>query len=468
MSLLEAARRSLRGRLSLSLVAGLVAVLAVSFSALHVLIRDELYLHLDNDLDARMRAVAQYAVERPGRESVAEYMPEFRTRAHKDFFQIWDGAGRVLARSNSSDGRDLPRLEAVVGRPTYRDLELPDGHSGRAVAQLFTLPDSDARKALTVVTATETENLDRLESRVHFLLLFVAAAMIAAMLAITLYSIRSGLKPVADFARSLETIDPDDPRARLDAGPLPSELLPVASSFSALLSRLLEALARERRYARNVAHELRNPLAEMRLLADVGSSSRDTAECHAAIRDIGAAATEMEQIVEALMALTRYEAGLESPQPEPVDLCAELRRQARALIAAAELRELTLKLVLPGEVWVYTDSALVHRLLANLLGNAVSHSPRGSTIEATLAGNGDVNFANPAPHLRSEDLPRLGERFLRIDNGNKGSHAGLGLSLASAIAKVLGLSFGLRLREDGNFVATVGGFRALGEPERPC
>jgi signal transduction histidine kinase len=161
------------------------------------------------------------------------------------------------------------------------------------------------------------------------------------------------------------------------------------------------------------------------------------------------------------MALTRYEAGLESPQPEPVDLCAELRRQARELSVAAEKRTLTLALDGPGEVWVYTDSALAHRLFANLLGNAVAHSPRGSTVHVTLDPEGIVTVANPAPHLHAADVPRLGERFYQIGSGDKGSHAGLGLSLAQAIAKVLGLSLRLALRDDGCLVASLRGFRPL-------
>lgn len=461
MWLLEAARGSLRGRLAVGLGTGALLVLTMSFVALHVLIRDELYRHLDEDLQGRMRAVAEYAATHPGGEDVAEFMPQFRTRAHKDFFQIWDAVGATLVRSDSSAGRDLPRPDAVTGGPIYHDLTLPDGHRGRAVAQVFELPSGDPRGSLTVVTAAEVENLEALEGRIHVMLFVVALASVVALLSIATYLIGRGLRPVADFARSVELVDLDDPATKLDTGPLPSELRPVAMSFSALLNRLLEALARERRYARNVAHELRNPLTEMRLLADVGAGSPDVAECRTAIRDIGAAAAEMEQTVESLLALTRYEAGLESPQPEPMDLCAELRRQAHAVSGAAEQRSLTLSSHLPDEVWVYTDSMLVHRLLANLIGNAVSHAPPGSAVEVTLAAGGDVAIANPAPHLRPEDVPRLTEHFLRVQNGNHGSHTGLGLPLALAIAKVLGLKLALDLREDGCLVATVSGFVKL-------
>ena len=463
MSLLDSARRSLRGRLALGLFAGMGLVLTAGFVALHVLIRDDLYGHFDLELERKMSAVAAYAADHPGAEDVAEYMPQFRTRAHEDFFQIWDARGHTLSRSDSSAGRDLPRLGSVVGRPTYHDLTLPDGHRGRAVAQSFALPEADARGLLSVVTAEEIENLDRLERRIHVLLFIAAIVTLAAMLLIAWYSVQRGLRPVEDFARSLESVDPDDPAAHLDAGPLPDELRPVAASFSALLGRLMEALARERRYARNVAHELRNPLAEIRLLADVGSGSTDSEAMQHAVREIGATAAEMQQIVESLLALTRYEAGLEIPQPEPVDLSAELRRQMSALSGAAEQQSLTMEVDAPAEAWIHTDSALLPRLLANLLGNAVSHAPRGSVVQVNLSPAGELSVSNPAPRLSAGDVPRLGERFFRIGNGKHGSHAGLGLSLATAIAKILGLSLRLTLGDDGQLVAAIDGFQLLAQ-----
>jgi len=444
-----------------------VIVLSLSFIALHIVIRGELYAHVDKDLSRRLHAVAGYASEHPGSESVTEFMPQFRTRAHEDFFQIWDGRGNTLARSDSSAGRDLPRLESAVGRPTYHDLDLPDGHRGRAVAESIALPAGDPRRVLTVVMAEEIENLESLESRIHFVLVLVALATIVAMLTISRYSVLRGLRPVDDLARELERVNPEDPQSRLDAGSLPGELRPMAVSFAAVLNRLLDALAREKRYARNVAHELRTPLAEMRLLADVGSSGQDPDAMRAAIRDIGVTAAEMERIVDSLLALTRYEAGLESPQPEPIDLCAELRQQVGAMTAAADQHGLTFKLDLPGEFWVHADSMLVRRLVANLLGNAIAHTPHGSAVTVRFGPGGELQFINPAPQLVAADVPRLTERFFRISTGNGGSHAGLGLSIAAAIAKVLGLRLELSLQDDGYLVVAISGFRTLDLAGRP-
>jgi two-component system sensor histidine kinase QseC len=390
-------------------------------------------------------------------------MPQFRTREHEAYFQVWDAAGRTLAKSDSSGGKDLPRLDGAGGERTFRDLVLPDGHKGRAVSESVPLPPGDVRGVIHVLMAAEVEGIEALENRIHFILLGGAAVTILAALGIARYSVVRGLRPVEDFARSLEKVDLDDPAATLDAGPLPGELQPVATRFSVLLNRLLEGLARERRYARNVAHELRNPLAEMRLLADLGSSGVDEATLRTSMREIGASAAEMQQIVESLMALTRYEAGLEKSQIEPVELCGELEKQLAAFAAMAEQRAMRIERDLPDESWVLTDSALLKRLVANLLGNAIAHAPSGSPVTLGLDAKRVLRIANPAPQLRAADVPRLRERFFRIGEADGGSHAGLGLSLAVALARVLDLRLELSLREDGWLEATVHGFRSLGD-----
>ena len=462
MSSSEAAPRSLHGRLALSLLIGTVTVLGIVFFALHLVIRGAMYDHLESELVLRMRAVASYAVAHPGKESIAEFMPRFRTRAHQDFFQVWDSSGRTLARSDSSSGRDLPRLDAQAGSPTYHELTLPDGHRGRAVTEIFPLPEGDTRGVLHIVTAEETERLDALEQSIHFMLLIGALAAILATLLTARRSVMHALQPVDDFSASVAHVQLDDPVARLQTAALPSELQPIANSFTTLLDRLLGALAREKRYARNVAHELRNPLAEMRLLAEAAAAARNPDKAHAAILEIQESTGELEKVVDSLLALTRYEAGIESPQPEPVDLCQNLRRQVESVRGRAEQRQLQIELELPAECWVYTDSTLAGRLFSNLLGNAMAHAPHGTTVRVCAAPNGDVEIANAAPLLTAADMPRLGERFYRVAvEGAENGHAGLGLSLATAMARVLGVNLAFTLRDDGWLVVKLSGFQAL-------
>jgi two-component system sensor histidine kinase QseC len=461
MSLRERALGSLAGRLILSLSAAIIGSLAIWLFVFHILVRNELYGRFDDALVAHMHALAAYMVQSPGAEGIAEFMPEFRTQAHQDYFQAWDAAGKVLALSDSSAGRELPRLVAITASPTFYDIELPDGHRGRAALQNFAVPEGDARQLITIAMAAEITPLTELEQRLHLFILVCSLATVVVAVSIAFISIRRSLQPVERLSRSVSAIDLDNPGATLDIAELPRELKPVAGKIQVMTQKLIQALARERRFSRNVAHELRTPLAEARMLAEVGAIAENAEQARKSFDEIGKATQELEQIVEALLSLSRFESGIQKPEPEPVDLVTEIRRHADRLQGAARARGLALLLDVAEEAWVYVDVALVRRLLANLLGNAVAHAPVGATIHVRLLRDGSFSIDNPAPQLHEADLPHLGERFFRIHSGAGGTHAGLGLSLATAVARILGLKMQLSLTPEQHLVASVTGFKAL-------
>lgn len=462
MSLLERARSSLKGRLLISLALGLGLSVVSGFFLLHVLIRDELYDQLDSEILLHLDGIAEFAVANPGREDTAEFDPEFRARAHQDYFQVWDGEGRVLARSDSSAGRDLPIPAAGAGRTTVPyGLALPDGHRGRAIARSIVLAPDDPRGSLTVVMAAETETLDALEARVHRLLALGAASIVLVGLLVTNWSVNRGLAPVRKLARIAETVDPSDSTFELQTEGLPTELRPVASKLGSLVERLFAALARERRFSRNVAHELRNPLAEVRMLADVGAMTASLEDARGRMGEIRDTTKELEEIVRSLLTLARIESGRENPETEPIDLVAEVRRELAHAPPDGAAGAPRLELRLPAEHWILADPSLLKRLLTNITGNALQHAPRESTVEIGIDEHGVLSVSNEAPQLTEADIPRLSERFFRIETPDDAVHAGLGLSLAQAIAGVLGLRFELRLTTGRRLVASVSGFQRL-------
>jgi two-component system heavy metal sensor histidine kinase CusS len=189
------------------------------------------------------------------------------------------------------------------------------------------------------------------------------------------------------------------------------------------------------------------------------AGSLDEARRH--LQEIGASSTELEQIVESLLALARYESGRERPQPEPIDLAGEVHRQLELLGRTIRQRSLAVRSAMPREHWVLADSSLLQRLIANITSNATAHAPPGSEVRVEIDGTGRLVIVNDAPNLKPGDLPRLGERFYRIDTGNGMTHAGLGLSLAHGIAGLLGLELELRLGDDQRLFVTLSGFEPL-------
>ncbi|HSN72008.1 MAG TPA: histidine kinase dimerization/phospho-acceptor domain-containing protein [Steroidobacteraceae bacterium] len=453
---------SLRSRLLIMMSLALALTLSVGFVGLHDLVRDRIYEIAWESLEKRRTALAEFAAQNPGGESAADEMLEFRSKSHEDFFEIRDGTGRLLARSASSAGRDLaPPPTSAAGTPLRYHLQLPDGHDGIATWGTVGLPPGDERGRLVITVARETAALVLLERRIHTAMVAVAVASILATLLATAYVIGRGLEPVDRLARSAESIDPDGPRRSLDAGRLPKELSTLEQKLGTLLNRLFDARDRERRFTRSVAHELRTPLAEIRMIAEVGGMSSSVEETRASLREVSTAAGELQQIMDTLLALARYESGQEEPQAEPADIAALVRQQALRLEPQARSRSLSIDCTVPRERWAITDSSLLSRLLANLIGNAVAHAPEGSTVAVQLPERGPLTITNRAPDLTVEDVRRLGERFHRGGSGNGPGHAGLGIPLANAIAAVSHLQVTYRLDANNVFAAAIDGFCEL-------
>lgn len=452
---------SMRTRLVLSLMLGVVVPVAVLFFALDWLIDRELYGRFDAALLERARAMAAVMQVRSTQASRAErWWPEFSKGGHTDYYQVWDTSGRTLLRSDTLEGRNI-RHPASASQPLFYDTELPDGHAGRAVILRVSMSDTAPR---VLVVASEREALDQLENRLHFMLVTGVGAALVAVMVLTALALRRGLRPLADFADSAARLSADPAAPPPPSSSLPAELVPVGRTLERAMATLVEALEQERRFAHSVAHELRTPLAEARSLTELALRRHPDEAARADLRSVLDSLSGMSRSVEGLLALTRYEAGLATPALEPVDLATVIRDQCAPLRDTAALRRLSLDLDVPGEIWVMTDMALIERVIANLLANAVQYSPEGSrvTVRATDGEAGPrLVVANPAPALTEGDLARLGERYFRkTPSEDPANHAGLGLALTRALTRLLELDLHFRL-EAGSIEVELGGFKPL-------
>ena len=208
----------------------------------------------------------------------------------------------------------------------------------------------------------------------------------------------------------------------------------MAAALEAKISALAAAEARERRFTANVAHELRTPLTalvgEASLLAEhldaLPPESRRPAEL--LVADIG----RLRRLVEELMEISRFDAGAESVQGEPVDLVALAGAIARA-------RGLNAPVSSSGsEVVVASDPRRIERILANLVDNALEHGGDPVAIRVSVdGGSGSVEVADHGPGIPPDHLPHLFDRFYKA-GAARGGGAGLGLAIAQENARLLG------------------------------
>jgi two-component system sensor histidine kinase MtrB len=205
----------------------------------------------------------------------------------------------------------------------------------------------------------------------------------------------------------------------------------MAAALETKISALAAAEARERRFTANVAHELRTPLTalvgEASLLSehldDLPPAARRPAEL--LVADIG----RFRRLVEELMEISRFDAGAESVQAEPVDLGA---------LAGAIARARGLDVAAAGEVVVASDPRRIERVVANLVDNAMEHGE--GPVEIRVSGDGTIGLvevADRGPGIPPEHVPNLFDRFYKADSA-RGGGAGLGLAIAQENAHLLG------------------------------
>jgi two-component system sensor histidine kinase QseC len=460
--------RSLRGRLIAWLLAGTGLLLMVAGLFLDRTISSRLRQDFDADLIAEARSVMAVTEQQDGEvalELSAGLMPEFETATRPDYFQLWVDGGRVLARSPSLGGRDLPRSAEPSGRFRFAGLTLPDGRRGRRVEIAFrpqVEPDDEktalsglpaTRSSATLVVARGSEDLDAFLASLHLMLALFSLGLLLGSAVLVKTVATFALRPLDELARRLEVIDAGSLGETVVIDGAPTELVPTIEHLNGLLARLAGSFERERMFSANLAHELRTPLAELRAVTDVALKwPDDTASLLGALDEVRGIGLQMEKVVVNLLALARCDGGQHTVHLSKVPLRQVAEGCWAAVAAEAEARGLTAALEIPAELAIVTDREKLELILSNLLANAVAYGSPGSRITGSAAasdGRLTLRVANRTAELAPEDLPHLFDRFWRKDAARSdGQHVGLGLSLVAALCDLLGFSTEARLRDD--------------------
>jgi len=464
---------SLRGRLSAYLLLGVGGLLVATGLVLSLVISHWQEGELEATLLAKARVLETLTKLRPGHvelDFTDAVMPEFQAPENPEYFELWLGDGSVLERSGSlrsgEKNQDLVRDVLQTSEVRFQDLDLPDGRPGRLVQINFEprvdqqaglleemAPKTSSRSrrhSVNLVVAKSREDLDTRLRNFHLALVCAIPLLLGAIAVLVNISLRIGLRPLDEVTLQVQGLDARTLDARLRISSPPAELLPVIDQLNALLERLQQAFDRERRLSSNVAHELRTPIAELRSLAEVGSHWPDKREMVLQFfDDVHAISLQMEKTVSHLLALARFDSGLEIARKTQVHLEAVVDTAWRHQAREAAKKNIVLALDVPPSLTLRTDPDKLELMLLNLLGNAVGYSPPGSTIRCFAQAQHQgitLTVANPTVHLQQTDLPMLFDRFWQKDPARTGGkHTGLGLALVRAFAELLEIEIAVHL-----------------------
>ena len=225
-------------------------------------------------------------------------------------------------------------------------------------------------------------------------------------------------------------IGPQNLHARLGTRGLPSEVTPLVSATNALLARLEQSFHEQGQFVANVAHELRTPLAALRLRAGVVED--------AAVRaGIDRQIERLTHVISQLRDLGALERGAPDRRSrfDLAALAAEMVAERADTMAAADHPVALVPSAAPVEI--VGHRALVEMALTNLLDNAVRHTPAGTRVIVSVAPDNALRVEDDGPGLTAEGADMAGHRFWRADHKRSDS-AGLGLSIVRRIMEAHG------------------------------
>jgi len=362
------------------------------------------------------------------------------TGHHGVFFHVADGSGRLLYATPGPDLTAIARTVAPVRRIEASSLHVwqDQQKTYRGAVVRFSVGEHASAHPFTVVVATTIDfHLHYLDEFQRILWIATMAACVIAILAAWL-AVHQGHAPLRNISSKIRGITSDQLHVRLTPEAVPIELAELAASFNDMLGRIEDGFRRLSNFSADIAHELRTPVTNLTTQTQVALTKARSVEQY---REILYSSLEeyerMAKMIGDMLFLAQTDNGLLRPDSAAVNIAAEVRALFDYFEAWAEERRVSLTLEGSAPA-VRGDRLLLRRALSNLLSNAIRYTPPGQAVTVTLAANADaviIRVENPGAEISAEHLPRLFDRFYRVDPSRqrKGDGAGLGLAIVQSI-----------------------------------
>jgi two-component system heavy metal sensor histidine kinase CusS len=328
---------------------------------------------------------------------------------------------QLTSQTLSQPGRTVP-MKGRNGRP-FRVISVRS-----QVGSAGTLTD-------TLQIAIDVSQKEALLARFRFWFWGILLATFAIFPWIGFEIARRGIRPVEEMATTARHISSTNLRERILPEGYPFELASLARTFNQMLDRLEESFERISRFSADIAHDLRTPVNNIRGEAEVGlARARSAEEYRDVIESCLEESVRLSDLIGDLLFLARAESPLTHLRREPVDvgeLLGGVREYYEASAGDGGISLTTTRCEEP--VIAELDRTLLQRAVGNLVSNALAHTPRGGAVQLkTQADPATVHIevSDTGIGIPAEALPRVFDRFFRVDSSRSQGSGGTGLGLA--------------------------------------
>ena len=436
-------RRSITMRLVVMFALAALALFTLVGAALYGVLERELIRHQNDDLNTNLQNI-RYSLERFGD---LEHWP--RLQVKMDTLTPEDGSVRFWVLSDDPRflyGKGLDEMERInQGEAGHGTLVLPiTGRTYRTLSMRIA-PFAD-RPAVRLIVGVDTAPFEHTMRAflVAFTLLTVGA--VAVVMGLGWWIARIGLRPLQRLSVEARALRPNTLSQRLQAQHLPVELEDLTVAFNGALGRLEEAWQQLEGFNADVAHELRTPLANLIGGTQVAlSRPRSAGEFQETLQSNLEELERLRSIVNDMLFLARADQGEAATGLTAADVAHEVEMTIEFFEPL--LDETGTAVAIEGELRAQAtmNIALFRRALSNLLQNAIEHSPAGSRLVVTITprdGATWIAVTNPGKTVAATHLPRLFDRFYRVDSSRHDTGVihghGLGLAIVKAVATMHG------------------------------
>jgi signal transduction histidine kinase len=360
-------------------------------------------------------------------------------------YQLWSTEGRLLL---TNFGLPSAAAMAGLGKTGYSWLEM-DGQRWR----VYALVDTELGQELQVAERSAARSW--LVGSLNGKLLAMVVLSLVLVLVPALFMLRLLMRPLRQLAQQLGIRSASN-LSQLELPGAPTELRPIVAATNSLFNRMAEAMHRERSFTSLAAHELRTPLAALRLQAQVAASTDDAGVRARNLRDLVRSADRCAHLQEQLLTLARLDAAKPGDLNERVDMTEALMQAVSEIATEARRRKLRLVTHSDG-VTMFAHPFGVRTLIRNLVSNAARHAPEQGRVEVHVEADGQdvcLRVEDSGAGIPADQRERAFERFERL-NATASDGVGLGLAIVRAVADAHGADVTLGTSELGGLAVRV-------------
>ena len=436
--------RSLRTDLTLSFAGVLVLLLAALGIAYYHVFARQLDLDASDELAEITRGVLGFlrfqdgqpvlAYDRDDPDQVAFVQDATR------YYQVYDGiSGQLLVQSATLEPLGLHYTPGEVHGFLEHSTETDVTTDQRAIRFSNSVVTPSAGETYLVQVGVSLDGRDAARRRFMTLLIWSLPVGLMAVLAVGRWMAGRALTPLARLAAVARTISVTGLHRRVPVRGVDDELDAVAVAFNGVVAHLERAVGDMRQFSAAMAHEIRTPLAAIRAGMELSlSERRSTEDQRRAVVSQLEEVDKLTRLLNQLLMLARAEAGELTVAHGPVQLADVCRSVVESLEPVALSKDVALTCQCGEPVTIVGDAGWMERLVLNLVDNALKFTGAGGAVDVCVTREGrtaGLAVRDSGVGIPADALPRVFERFYRVDSARSPSHegAGLGLSLVKWI-----------------------------------